>query len=203
MLQSINVLTGNTATGVSVQQIIQLGMFSIVTYAVELLLEYGFAKMIATILVQIVQGEGGQPASSGGAQGSKGAIGCTGLQRRRQGRKLHAMPSSSPPPHQCLSHAGSLGFFIFRSRTTAYFFWNDVLYGGCGRNATYHHFYISDRAQYSFRPPASTLHHPDHLTMRCGHREGPPRTHACALSLRPRGPRRRCQVHPHRARLRH
>ncbi|KAL4451723.1 hypothetical protein ABPG75_007385 [Micractinium tetrahymenae] len=78
--ERINVLTGSASTGVSIQQIIQLGMFSIVTYAVELLLEYGFAKMIATILMQIVQ--------------------------------------------------GSLGFFIFRSRTTAYFFWNDVLYGG-------------------------------------------------------------------------
>lgn len=76
----INVLTGSSASGVPIQQIIQLGMFSIVTYAVELLLEYGFARMVATILTQIVQ--------------------------------------------------GSLGFFIFRSRTTAFFFWNDVLYGG-------------------------------------------------------------------------
>ncbi|PSC69540.1 Callose synthase 5 [Micractinium conductrix] len=77
--EMINVLTG-TASSVSIQQIIQLGMFSIITYAVELLLEYGFAKMVATVLMQIVQ--------------------------------------------------GSLAFFIFRSRTTAFFFCNDVQYGG-------------------------------------------------------------------------
>lgn len=55
-------------------------MFSIITYAVEMLIEYGVMRMLGTILMQIVQ--------------------------------------------------GSLGFFIFRSRTTAYYFSNDVHYGG-------------------------------------------------------------------------
>jgi hypothetical protein len=49
------VLTGQTSS-VSVQQIIQLGMFSIITYAVEMLLEYGVIHMVATIVTQIVQG---------------------------------------------------------------------------------------------------------------------------------------------------
>ena len=40
----------------AIQQIVQLGMFSIITYAVELLLEYGFMKMIGTIVMQIIQG---------------------------------------------------------------------------------------------------------------------------------------------------
>lgn len=75
----ISVLTGQTSS-VAVQQVIQLGMFSIITYAVEMLLEYGFMKMAANIVMQIIQ--------------------------------------------------GSLGFFIFRSRTTAFYFANDVQYGG-------------------------------------------------------------------------
>ena len=79
LLQGINVLSGQ-ASAVTIQQVIQLGMFSIITYAVELLLEFGFMRMAATILMQIIQ--------------------------------------------------GSLGFFIFRSRTTAYYFADDVTYGG-------------------------------------------------------------------------
>jgi hypothetical protein len=51
----ISVLTGQ-ATSVSIQQVVQLGMFSIITYAVELLLELGFMKMAATIIGQIIQG---------------------------------------------------------------------------------------------------------------------------------------------------
>ena len=37
-------------------QIIQLGMFSIITYAVELTLEYGAMKTLATLLEQLLQG---------------------------------------------------------------------------------------------------------------------------------------------------
>ena len=42
----------------AVQQVVQLGMFSIVTYAVELMLERGVVHMLATILIQLLQGEG-------------------------------------------------------------------------------------------------------------------------------------------------
>jgi len=45
-------------------------------------------------------------------------------------RHLHRNGSTSPVLSPRV--AGSLGFFIFRSRTTAYYFCNDVQYGGCG-----------------------------------------------------------------------
>ena len=65
-LQYISVLTGTTS-GVAIQQVVQLGMFSIITYAVELLLEYGFMKMIGTIVMQIIQG--GWAGRAGGLVG--------------------------------------------------------------------------------------------------------------------------------------
>jgi 1,3-beta-glucan synthase len=76
---TISTITGD-GSSVAVQQIIQIGMLSIVTYGVEMILEYGAAKALATLLVQIVQ--------------------------------------------------GSLAFFVFRARTTAFFFLSDVRYGG-------------------------------------------------------------------------
>lgn len=189
-LQSINVLTGSASTGVSVQQIIQLGMFSIVTYAVELLLEYGFAKMIATILVQIVQGEGGR-----GGKGARGAV----LRVCCKAGTPPAGPWPAPTPGPCPRPAGSLGFFIFRGRTTAYFFWNDVLYGGwaqgggparkgpalarlCSLLAARHRAALARLRAAAGRPSRA------------------PARHALAPS---RLTRRRRQVHPHRARLRH
>ncbi|KDD75094.1 1,3-beta-glucan synthase, partial [Helicosporidium sp. ATCC 50920] len=54
-LSVVSSLTGQ-AVGVSVNQAVQLGLFSIVTYAVELMLERGIMHMLATILVQIIQG---------------------------------------------------------------------------------------------------------------------------------------------------
>ena len=81
----INTLTGQP-TSVSVQQIIQLGMFSIITYFMEYMLEYGILKAIGTLLLQMLQ--------------------------------------------------GSISFFVFRARTTSYFFKTDVLYGGAKYVAT-------------------------------------------------------------------
>lgn len=78
-LRTISTLSGQP-TSVAVQQVIQIGMFSIITYAVELILEYGLVKALATLFLQLLQ--------------------------------------------------GSLSFFIFRSRTTAYFFLTDVQFGG-------------------------------------------------------------------------
>lgn len=78
-LSTISTLTGQPTT-VAVQQIVQIGMLSIITYAVELVLEYGVVKALATLLLQLIQ--------------------------------------------------GSLSFFVFRSRTTAFFFLSDVQYGG-------------------------------------------------------------------------
>ncbi|KAL6774638.1 GSL1 [Auxenochlorella protothecoides x Auxenochlorella symbiontica] len=78
-LTVINALTGQ-AVAVSVNQAVQLGMLSIIVFAVELLLEYGIVKMLGTLLVQFVQ--------------------------------------------------GSLAFFTFRARTSAYYFMSDVQYGG-------------------------------------------------------------------------
>lgn len=78
-LQTISTLTGQP-TSVAVQQVVQIGMFSIITYALELILEYGMVKALAALLLQLIQ--------------------------------------------------GSLAFFVFRSRTTAYFFLSDVQYGG-------------------------------------------------------------------------
>lgn len=53
---------------------------------------------------------------------------------------VHSMRSqlgnAQPPQHlhiTTINHAGSLGFFIFRSRTTAFYFSNDVQVGGGGR----------------------------------------------------------------------
>lgn len=54
-LTVINALTGQ-AVAVSVNQAVQLGMLSIIVFAVELLLEYGIVKMLGTLLVQFVQG---------------------------------------------------------------------------------------------------------------------------------------------------
>lgn len=51
----VSAVTGQADT-VSAQQIVQLGMFSIITYAVELTLEYGIVASISTILVQLLQG---------------------------------------------------------------------------------------------------------------------------------------------------
>ena len=53
--QVISTLTGQP-TSIAVQQLVQIGMFSIVTYAVELLLEYGLIHMLATLILQIIQG---------------------------------------------------------------------------------------------------------------------------------------------------
>ena len=77
--QTVSTLSGQP-TSVAVQQVIQIGMFSIITYAVELILEYGLVKALASLLLQLLQ--------------------------------------------------GSLSFFIFRSRTTAFFFLTDVQFGG-------------------------------------------------------------------------
>lgn len=54
-LTVVNALTGQ-AVAVSVNQAVQLGMLSIIVFAVELLLEYGIVKMLGTLLVQFVQG---------------------------------------------------------------------------------------------------------------------------------------------------
>lgn len=78
-LKVVSTLTGQP-TSVAVQQVVQIGMFSIITYAVELILEYGLVKAMASLFLQLLQ--------------------------------------------------GSLAFFIFRSRTTAFFFLTDVQYGG-------------------------------------------------------------------------
>ena len=78
-LKTISTLTGQP-TSVAVQQVVQIGMFSIITYAVEMILEYGLVKALATLFLQLLQ--------------------------------------------------GSLAFFIFRSRTTAFFFLQDVQFGG-------------------------------------------------------------------------
>ena len=51
----ISTLTGQP-TSIAVQQLVQIGMFSIVTYAIELLLEYGLIHTLATLIVQIIQG---------------------------------------------------------------------------------------------------------------------------------------------------
>jgi len=53
--QVISTLTGQS-TSVAVQQLVQIGMFSIVTYAIELLLEYGLIHTLATLILQIIQG---------------------------------------------------------------------------------------------------------------------------------------------------
>ena len=53
--QVISTLTGQP-TSIAVQQLVQIGMFSIVTYAIELLLEYGLIHMLATLILQIIQG---------------------------------------------------------------------------------------------------------------------------------------------------
>ena len=53
--QVISTLTGQS-TSVAVQQLVQIGMFSIVTYAIELLLEYGLIYTLATLILQIIQG---------------------------------------------------------------------------------------------------------------------------------------------------
>ena len=81
----ISTLTGQP-TSVSVQQIIQIGMFSIITYFMEMILEYGALKALGTLVLQIIQ--------------------------------------------------GSIAFFVFRARTTAFFFKSDVLYGGAKYVAT-------------------------------------------------------------------
>jgi len=52
--QVISTLTGQP-TSIAVQQLVQIGMFSIVTYAIELLLEYGLIHMLATLILQIIQ----------------------------------------------------------------------------------------------------------------------------------------------------
>ena len=65
----VSALTGQTTT-VAVQQVIQLGMFSIITFAVELLLEAGLFRMLGTLLVQLIQGEGG-----GGGKCGRGVLG--------------------------------------------------------------------------------------------------------------------------------
>jgi hypothetical protein len=44
------------AGAVSVQQAVQLCMFAIVNYAVELALEYGIIKSFVTVFVQLIQG---------------------------------------------------------------------------------------------------------------------------------------------------
>jgi hypothetical protein len=51
----ISTLTGQP-TSIAVQQLVQIGMFSIVTYAIELLLEYGLIHMLVTLILQIIQG---------------------------------------------------------------------------------------------------------------------------------------------------
>ena len=52
---TISTITGQS-TSVAIQQVVQIGMFSIVTYAVELLLEYGLVHTLGTLLLQILQG---------------------------------------------------------------------------------------------------------------------------------------------------
>ena len=54
----ISTLSGQDTT-VTVQQILQLGMFSVVTFAVELLLERGLGATLAILFAQLVQGEQG------------------------------------------------------------------------------------------------------------------------------------------------
>ena len=86
--QYISVLTGQTSS-VAVQQVIQLGMFSIITYAVEMLLEYGFMKMAANIVMQIIQGglEGGARRGRVILRAGEGRGGRMGRRwRRRRGR---------------------------------------------------------------------------------------------------------------------
>ncbi|KAK2080835.1 hypothetical protein QBZ16_000689 [Prototheca wickerhamii] len=78
-LTVVNALTGQAAA-VSVNQAIQLGMLSIVVFAVEMVLEHGLVRALLTILLQLLQ--------------------------------------------------GSLMFFTFRARTSAYYFTSDVQYGG-------------------------------------------------------------------------
>lgn len=53
---TISTITGQDTT-VAVQQIVQIGMFSIITYVVEMILEYGAVKALATVFMQILQGE--------------------------------------------------------------------------------------------------------------------------------------------------
>lgn len=51
----ISTLTGQP-TSIAVQQLVQIGMFSIVTYAIEMLLEYGLIHTLVTLILQIIQG---------------------------------------------------------------------------------------------------------------------------------------------------
>lgn len=181
----ISVLTGQTSS-VAVQQVVQLGMFSIITFAgararccplaqgggaaarravctraqpsmwwsralwpptsdppstpnspapprtrpaaVEMLLEYGFFKMAATIVAQIIQGgRGWRRRGGGGRQAAhprrRQRAGGVVQDDRAATRPLPPAPAPAHPP------PGSLGFFIFRSRTTAYYFANDVQVG--------------------------------------------------------------------------
>lgn len=52
---TISTLSGQS-TSVAVQQLVQIGMFSIITYAFELLLEYGVVYTLGTLILQIIQG---------------------------------------------------------------------------------------------------------------------------------------------------
>lgn len=54
--KEISTITGQETT-VAVQQIVQIGMFSIITYVLEMILEYGAVKAIATVLIQVLQGK--------------------------------------------------------------------------------------------------------------------------------------------------
>lgn len=129
--QTISTLSGQP-TSVAVQQIVQIGMFSIVTFAVEMVLEYGAVKTLATLFMQVLQGArawrpgGGWGAAAGGARREGGGLPCT----EPAAFILASKPGVHVPMRLFLAAAGSLAFFVFRTRTTAHFFLADVQYGG-------------------------------------------------------------------------
>ncbi|KAK9810877.1 hypothetical protein WJX73_004893 [Symbiochloris irregularis] len=81
-----DVITGKSGSGITVLQLVQLGMLSVVLYFAESALERGFFRTIGIILWQLL--------------------------------------------------TGSLLFLIFRGRTSAYYFFNDVIFGGAKYIAT-------------------------------------------------------------------
>jgi hypothetical protein len=117
----INTLSGQP-TSISLQQIVQIGMFSIVTYVVELMLEIGLFKALGTLCLQLLQGE-----ARGWVHLSR-KMGAWGLKTCKVFAVLHSLLRIQYERNAHL--AGSLAFFVFRSRTSGYFFKQDVLYGG-------------------------------------------------------------------------
>lgn len=91
----ISTLSGQDVT-VTVQQILQLGMFSVVTFAVELLLERGLGATLAILFAQLVQGE----SRARGVRGNHLFVCGGGLQLAVSLRELTQPPPPACPPLQ-------------------------------------------------------------------------------------------------------